>query len=87
MYVVNVQLQYSCERHLSQLDAMTDNGDSLSKCLTLIAELKDFEKRSKVRCYLKLTYYYMQLLTSLVLYVELFYCLLYISYQPIISVS
>ena len=43
-----VQLQFSCERHLSQLAAMQDIGDSLSKCLTLAAELRDFEKLSKV---------------------------------------
>jgi len=43
-----VQLQYSCEQHLTVLAAMHDVGDSLSKCLTLIAKLNDFEKLSKV---------------------------------------
>jgi len=43
-----MQLQYSCEQHLSVLAAMHDVGDSLSKCLALIAKLNDFEKLSKV---------------------------------------
>jgi len=43
-----MQLQFSCERHLSHLSTMHEYGDSLSKCLSLIAELKDFEKLSKV---------------------------------------
>jgi len=49
-----VQLQFSCERHLSELTAMQQTGDSLSKCLSLVAELEDFEKLSKVGvCLLK----------------------------------
>ena len=48
--VVCEQLQYSCERHLSELATMSETGDSLSKCLALTAELQDFEKRSKVSC-------------------------------------
>jgi len=46
--MVGVQLQFSCERHLSQLTTMRETGDSLNKCLALSAELKDFEKLSKV---------------------------------------
>ena len=42
------QLQYSCERHLSELATMNETGDSLCKCLALAAEFQDFEKRSKV---------------------------------------
>jgi len=41
------QLQYSCERHLSELATMNEAGDSLGKCLTLTDELRDFEKRSE----------------------------------------
>jgi len=48
MDTVCEQLQYSCERHLKELTAMNEIGDSLGKCLALTAELKDFEKRSKV---------------------------------------
>jgi len=42
------QLQFSCERHLTELNTMHEPGDSLNKCLALTDELKDFEKRSKV---------------------------------------
>jgi len=48
MDTVCEQLQYSCERHLNEFTAMNEIGDSLGKCLALTAELKDFEKRSKV---------------------------------------
>ena len=46
--VVCLQLQFSCERHLTQLATMRETGEALSKCLALIVELKDFEKLSKV---------------------------------------